>query len=226
MDMGKSNKDMNLCQANHQNHDRKSVKTIIGDMVIFDWEKYMGFNGYCTGQDGVSQTIDTQGYWDIAVQQRISDILEHGKKGTLVMDIGCHIGYFTLFSKQMGYDVWAYDGNEENIEVAKINCPDARYNIIWFGKDNQEVFPSTGREIELVKIDIEGAEQYAITFLSQNMHLIKNIIMEVSPVFNDSYPALIERLCDLGGFEVFEIDGTLFDYDYNFAQKDLWFKKI
>lgn len=214
---------INNCQAGHTTHDRKSVETSLGSMVIYDWKKYMGFNGYCMGQDDISRTLENTGMWDAAIDARIRAILTEGNKENVFVDVGAHIGYFSMLAIQLGYKVEAYEGDAENYQLLQENAPDAKANFIWF---NLHIVPlkSFKKKIELIKLDIEGSEQYAIAYFEPFIANVNNIIMEVSPTFNDSYPDLIEKLVNYG-FKVFELDGTPFDFDYSFPQKDLWLKR-
>ena len=215
---------MTYCQAGHTKHDRKKIFTTIGEMYIYDWKKYMDFDGYCTGQDGVSQTLDTVKYWDTAVQGRMFDILRTGNRG-LFIDVGCHIGYFSKLALLIGYSVKAFEAEDENIELAKLNAKGAEFYQVWIDENSKNDLLGMPNEVELIKIDIEGNEQHAIKYFEKYLPVTRNIIMEVSPVFNDSYPALLEKLQKMG-FQVFELDGTPFDFNWNFEQKDLWFTRI
>ena len=216
---------MNYCHAGHKKHDRKTVKSLVGDMLVYDYDQYMGFAGYCTGQDGVSETIEKTGSWDIDVHHRIELILDRVNEGSLFIDVGSHIGYFSKLARNLGCNVFSFDGDRENLELLKINVPEADYKLIWFDKEMTGGVFTTNMDIILMKIDIEGLEEYAIEYFEPffEKEKVKNVIMEVSPCFNDSYPDLINRMVDYG-FEVFELDGTKFDFDYNFHQKDLWLK--
>lgn len=221
---------MNNCQALHKNHETRVVNTIQGEMTVFAWNDYMNFQGYCTGQDEVSKSLDLNGTWDIQVYQRMLQILTEKPKEGLVMDIGCQIGWFSKLASDFGYGVKAYDGDSENLTLLKLNAPRAQSVFKWFDKYTEAIkwcgSCSRYKTVKLVKIDIEGNEEFAINFLQKYLEegVIQNIIMEVTPVFNDRYPALVERVKNYG-FNVYEIDGRGFDFNYNFSQKDLWFQK-
>lgn len=215
---------INNCQAGHINHDRKTVDTSVGKMLIYDWKQYMGFKGYCMGQDDISKTLENTGVWDAAIDTRIKQILEAGDKRNVVLDVGAHIGYFSRRAVDMGYRVFAYEGDAENFELLKINVPEAKAHFVWFDSNTQSMSVIIPGRIELIKIDLEGSERYAIQSLTHVLNMTNNIIIEVSPTFNDTYPALIENLVS-EGFNVFELDGTPFDFNYDFQQKDLWLTK-
>lgn len=217
------------CQAGHETHDTKKIETSLGEMTIFDWEKYMGFEGYCPGQDDVSKTLEATGVWDVPVEARIRAILHEGDRRNTFIDVGAHIGYFSKIAVQMGYTVKAHEGEKENLRLLKLNVPEAKAIYTWF--DSKLVGKkwctscSLQKKIELIKMDIEGSEEYAVSYFESCIGVVKNIIMEVSPVFNGSYPKLVDHLVSLG-FAVYELDGTPFNFDYSFDQKDLWFKRI
>jgi hypothetical protein len=219
---------MNKCHAGHKTHDRKTVKTILGDMIVYE-SRERKENGYCNYHDGVSETLEKTQSWDIQIHERIQSILKQAKGKDLFVDIGCHIGYFSRLASQMGFPVKGFDGDAENLDLAKHNSPDADLRLMWFNKDTKPRKWCDGcsrfKAIEVMKIDIEGEEESAINYWKEafEQKAVKNVIMEVSPVFNGSYPALLERLRDWG-YEAFELDGTPFSNDWNFAQKDLWLK--
>lgn len=213
---------MNICQAGHKVHSTKKVQTVLGEMTIYDWEQYMNFKGYCSGQDDVSKTLDLYGKWDIEETHLINNILSAGSRDGAFVDIGSHVGYFSLLAHQLGYEVFAYEGDLENVQLSIINVPNIKAKGIWFN----EKTPKTrwkDKRIKLMKIDIEGNERFAIDYFWKQIEarLVDNIIIEVSPTFNGSYPELLERLFKIG-YRAFEIDGRPFDNNWQFSQKDLW----
>ena len=123
---------MNHCQAGHEPHKRITVPSIQGDFLIYNYKQYMGFNGYCTGQDDVSRTIDLYGKWDEDVYQCILSILETAKPGGVFIDIGCHIGWFSKLVSEKGFIVKSFDGESENLILAEVNAPNAVYTNLWF----------------------------------------------------------------------------------------------
>lgn len=216
---------MNRCQAGHTFHSRFSIKTDLGMMTVYDWKKYKDQSGiYCTGQDDVSRTLFNTGVWEPILSKLISWILYSGDRNNLVVDVGCNIGWYSRMAANLGYrDIVAYDGDKEHLSVLSDNVPSALATHMWF--DNGTI-PRHGFEtIELLKCDIEGNEQYAVKYF-ENYFLnkrIKNLVMEVSPIFNASYPALIDKIVGYG-YEAFEVNGDKFDFNFGFQQKDLWFK--
>lgn len=224
---------MNQCETGHKEHDTKIVNSVLGDIVVYDWEKYANTENYCTGDDAVSQTIEKTKSWDEKVNDTVIQILDRrNDRSGLFIDGGCHIGWFSMLAQQLGYPLIGYDGDAENLKLFEQNVKlstRARKKLIWF---DEKLKPrkwcescTRFKHIELYKVDIEGNEQYAIEYYKQafEQRAVRNVIMEISPVFNSSYPALIDRMVSYG-FEVLELAGTPFNFDFNFQQKDLWFR--
>jgi hypothetical protein len=226
---------VHICQAGHKEHDRIKVKTALGEMTVFDWDKYKDFKGYCTGQDDISRTLINTGVWEPIESSTIGEVLKQGDRSNLFLDFGCHIGWYTLMAAGLGYRVHSYDGDRENLELLKLNLVnnvkgfDVNYQQVWFdAKTDQDLLTKSipyNATIELVKIDIEGNEQYVIPLLKPWLEngLIKNLFIEISPVFNDSYPALINKLLSYG-YKIYD-NGNEFDMNFDFPQKNLLFKK-
>lgn len=216
---------MNNCQAGHTSHDRIEVKTDVGMMTVYDSSKYMGFKGFCTGQDDVSSTLERIGSWDFPIKSRIEKILYTlgGTRGKTFVDVGSHVGYFSKLAENHGMKVYAYEAESESLELVKQNAPTAKRYEIWFSElTSNEIFDEDFH-VDIMKIDIEGSEKHAIRYfwnLIENKR-VDHIIMEVSPVFNDMYPLLLRELQG-AGFTVCELDGTPFNWDFTFHQTNLW----
>lgn len=208
-----------FCRAGHNTHDVLTVPTELGNMQIYDFEKYMGFDGYCSGQDDISRTLKLYGVWEPSESGEIRTVLEAGDRSKFIFDIGAHIGWYSKMASSLGYMVKSFESDSENIRLLMTNAPDVDINNVWIDEKTQpldEIF-----DIELMKIDIEGNEIYAIYMLRKSLEAgsIKNIYIEISPTFNDSYPSLISYLEGLG-YIAFE-NGEPFNHDYNFPQTNL-----
>jgi hypothetical protein len=212
---------ISTCQAGHNRHATVLVDTSQGPMTVYDWDRYCGFAGYCEGQDDVSRTIANTGGWEPDSTAEMRAILESGDRSRLFFDIGAHIGWYTKMALSLGYTVHAFEADAENIELLRVNAPgDVVVHPVWI---DQDTAPVPRADIELVKIDIEGNEQYAIAMVARSLNAgtVRNIYMEVSPVFNGSYPVLITAL-EGWGFTAYR-DGEPFDHDFNFDQTNLLF---
>lgn len=192
-------------------------------MVIFDWEKYQNFAGYCPGQDDVSKTLDKYGMWDLDQSNLLEKILMKGDESGIFIDVGAHIGYFSRLALRLGYIVHSFEGESEMSRLLEMNAKKAVRHDMWFDEKTGPVTGPSLIKIKVMKIDIEGSEKFAIHHFHEVIKagLVENIIMEVSPCFNSGYPELIRELKDIG-YKVREINGAHFDFDYSFNQKDLW----
>ncbi len=193
-------------------------------MTIYDYQQYWDFKGYCPGRDVLSQSLDLYGSWEITETDLAASILKIGPNTRIVIDAGAHIGWYTRLAISYGYKTIGYEGNEHNIGLYRINNPDAPIHKVWFDETLTET-SDVESPIHLLKIDVEGEEQHVIRYFEPGLGNIYNILMEVSPVFNDSYPALIEHLCT-NGFSVRNLDGTPFDFKYDFTQTNLWLTRM
>lgn len=210
------------CQAGHKYHDRKMVPSIQGNFLIYDYEKYMDFPGYCMGQDDVSRTIGLYGKWSQDMYDFIEKILDKKDHG-LFLDVGSHIGWFSRLAVSKGYSVIGFEGAPENIELARINVPTGIFENIWFDKDTKPT--NLMVYAQLLKMDIEGNERYGLVYFEKSFRnkRIDNAVIEITPVFNDSYPALIKQMQDWG-YSVHNLDGSDWNGKLDFDQSDLWFK--
>lgn len=209
------------CQAGHDKHDLLVVDTQIGEMTIYDYEKYMGFDGYCSGQDDISRTLGLYGRWEVEETECVRKVLEAGDTNNIVVDVGAHIGWFSRLAEEYGYSCIGYEADAENIELYKLNTSNSSIVRVWFD-ENLQITDKPTKTIELLKIDIEGAEKYAVEIFKDCD--INNIFMEISPCFNDGYPALVKSIANRG-YDVFNLDMTPFNFRYNFDQSNLLFRR-
>jgi len=215
----------NICGAGHATHDTELIGTTIGNMWIFKYLQYAGQAGvYCTGQDVLSQAIALQGSWEDRDTAVMKPILENGDRNSLFIDVGSHIGWYTVMAAKLGYNVVAIDGDAENLRVLEMNL--IENNIVDLVEIRHEWMDETtelqfDQDIELLKIDIEGNERHVISALEGMIenNQIKHIYLEVSPEFNDTYPALMNRLSNK--YDVYYDDGRPFDNDYSNGQINL-----
>ena len=218
----------NFCQYGHAKHDTIIIDTNIGKMTVYNWEKYKNQKNYCTGQDDVSRTLINTGIWEENITTRIKSILSSGNRKNIVIDIGSHIGWFSRIAIRSGYSVVSIESNQEHISNFKKNM-DATLKdwiVIYNIKLGPAITPIDIEEskAELMKIDIEGDEIYALQTFQKwfEKGRIKNVIMEISPTFNKSYPGIVDNM-RRWGYHVKFIDGKLFDYNWDFNQTNLWF---
>jgi len=189
------------CRAGHTRHAHKTVRHNLGGRItIYDWPQYtIGSDVYCPGQDVISESIDESGMWEPEETAVFLDLLD-GAPG-LVLDLGCHIGWYSHLARQAAHPVWMVDASAENLELARHNATGAKSTL---GVIDQDVEPFN-EPVKIVKIDIEGSERYAVQMLRRPIrrHEVAALLMEISPVFNDSYAGVM-RFMDSAGYDCWQ----------------------
>lgn len=178
-------------------------------MEVWDTDRHPVDGGlYCPARDAVSETILSHGIWE--PRETILALDACGGPGWgYMLDIGAHIGWFaTAAAVGTGSDVVALDADGENLDLARRNASRngvshrESFGLCRFTEGSRldwyEVEPRRG--VRLVKIDIEGAEPYAVNAVLDAIPVerIDHWLIEVSPVFHDGYPAMLCQLMDAG----------------------------
>lgn len=187
----------------HARHDRKVVQAQGLTYFVYDYKKYLGKSeDYCTGQDIISESLGERGVWEPCETQLIRDLLENKpSESKNVLDFGSHIGYYSILAAKAGYQVVAFDASQENLDLldlsAEVNNLQVETRLCWLDDDVPEI---TLDDVHLLKADVEGAEQYVFKATKNlfEQKKVKYAIFEVSPVFNDTYPDLVENIIKLG----------------------------
>lgn len=201
----------NPCEANHGEHATKNIYTG-NTMTVFDWQLYANTVGFCPGDDAISQQIEREGFWERHVSEMAMQILDQKNHGdSLFIDVGAQIGWYSVMALQRGWPTLAIEANDECARVLTMNAerhaggtPFALCQR-WMGPTLHAYDGQT--KIKLLKCDIEGSEEHAFHVFQNHFRawMIDYAIMEISPVFNDSYPAMITELLDMG-YTAYRID--------------------
>lgn len=223
------NQPYTYCTVGHDSHDTKVVTRSLGggpalEVEIYEWRNYfLTENGnetvprwpgnYCPAQDIISYCIDTrgpEGVWERDETRVICNILDQPGFDRVVLDVGSQVGYYSLIAAARGFSVAAMDTSADNLKClsnsAERNNLDIAQYRCWID-DDAEALPAVD-DVRLVKIDIEGAEVHAISMLTPLLaaRRIHHLVVEISPVFNDTYPDLVENIAG-HGYDVAVIDG-------------------
>jgi hypothetical protein len=206
-------------------------------MEVYDWRQYFRIDGqgvpqqrfdhYCTGQDIVSYSIDMQGVWEGYESVLVLDILDQGKPNSVMLDFGSHLGWYSLLAATTGYQVASFDADPQNIDTVKRN---AEINGVadnvhpyhsWIDQDAPKLRVHDD-EVHLVKIDIEGAERWAVRMIEPLLAKgkINYLLIEVTPLFNDRYPALVEKIAQYG-YEVYMVPNKGWEYTQAYGENPL-----
>lgn len=220
---------MNICGLGHARHDTIEVPTKQGPFIVFDTPRYMGNPGvYCTGQDVLSENVAAEGQWEPHDTPVIESILRRGDRDKLVIDFGCHIGWYTIMAAKLGYQVLAVDADAENLDLlarnAELHAVASQVTCLHAWVDDTFTLPSAATDVELIKADIEGCERHAIRACAPILKQTGHLYVEISPAFRDDYPQLVAQLND-AGFAAFWPDGRSFDDDFTLTQFNLRFSR-
>lgn len=167
---------------------------------IYDWSKYIDpeSHTWCPANDVVSQNIDKYGFWENYETALMDDLFKKADGDASFIDVGAQTGWYTLLAADSGLNVLAIEGDDNSASLIKASVNMNRFeNVLvlnMFVDDQSNVLPPT--DIYLVKVDIEGGEQYALKMLEESFKqkLVKYAIFEFSPIFNDSYKKILEKL--------------------------------
>lgn len=221
------------CTVGHTSHDTQIVKRTLGggpalDVEIYQWRNYFVTENrnetvprwpgkYCPAQDIISYCVDTRGTdgaWERNETRVITNVLDQPGEGRIFLDFGSQVGYYSLIAAARGFSVAALDTSADNLQCLTHSAERNRLDIAqyrcWIDED-APALPAVD-DVRLVKIDIEGAETYAIGMLTPLLaaQKIGYLVVEISPVFNDTYPDLVEDIAG-HGYDVAVIDGDFPD---------------
>lgn len=195
-------------------------------MWCFSAGGYNNTEGYCMGDDDISRTLINQHHWE-GPESRVFHRLLANTSG-IVIDFGAHIGWYSTMAVRMGRLVLAVEGMSEHITLVKRNAKLNGYedSVVvahcWVDDKTPTIGAPIGTpQIAMVKIDLEGNDGHAINAIWPLIEagFVRNIMIEVSPCFNDGYPDLLRLIMGMGysaeviapwqPFEYSEIDAVV-----------------
>jgi hypothetical protein len=216
------------CQAGHDRHDLIPLHVDLGRphayadltaippdlarrfrMAVFDWKRYAGSEGYCPGNDAVSETIAETGIWEPRETAMALKVMA-GHEGDALVDFGAQLGWFCLLAASCGLDSFAFDADPEPLRLMHESfllngwMPFLHAEQVRVAPEIKSVrLPDHAR---LAKIDIEGAEDEAVRLLWPMLDrgTVDHVVMEVSPVFAPWYPELCAEIVD-DGYEMYRM---------------------
>lgn len=163
------------------------------------------------GKDLISNFLEIDNCWKPFQTEIMYEILKD--KGTFI-DVGCHIGYYSILGNILGCKVISIDSNMnylnlfmktirdnelENIEIKNL--------IISKGMKRNDLI-LTREKIKLLKISISGNEVDLINCFNEDLSIckIENIIMEITPV-RCNYIGTILKLKNYG-YKIYDIGNS------------------
>lgn len=180
------------------------------EMYIYDYDYYNQFNRNSNGLDIISKDIKQYNCWEPFQTEITKEILKNGNN--IFIDIGHHLGYYSLLASVFNNHVYSIDCNNEYIDIFLKSIKDN--NITNIKQINQRVDENFTLDnlidknsyIKLIKCDIEGNE---IEFIDSILERLKNkkieyLILEISPKFRNNYPEYVLKIKNLG-YKIYDI---------------------
>lgn len=218
----------NVCEAGHGVHTSRKVQIDLSGpsavpdyppvasrwarrfaLEIWDWENYQGLAGrYCSGQDEVSKAIDVHRSWEGFETLLALQILDHDD-GALVVDVGAHVGWYSIVAAVGGRQVIAVEADPQNLSLLVENtCENGVVHAVtpirgWVGSETPEL--RNVPPVRLLKIDVEGNEDEALRAFAVPLthHKIDFVLAELSPVFSVRRAGAVMNLMAAFGYRAF-----------------------
>lgn len=161
---------------------------------------------YCPAVDTVSMTIRDLGVWEPSETTIILDLLKSHPTNAFV-DIGAHIGWFSILAQIHDVAVFAWEADPEVAAVLRMNLGFYEaaevVNMDRIGPMTEPWkwgYRKKDAAHLTVKMDIEGAEPHAVQMLDFPIEheLVDFMLIELSPVFHDGYPDMVRELFERG----------------------------
>ena len=150
----------------------------------------------------VSDAIINMGIWEPWETMFLSSAFARAEPLTLFLDLGAHCGWFSALAASHGLGWIAVENDRRMVR-----------HLRWLQKHTEDGSVSHqfidqnwglkllwGGSALIVKMDLEGNEEHAVRGMWEYFvdGTITHCLMEISPVFNDSYPTLCASLIGLG----------------------------
>lgn len=193
------------CGAGHDSHDKRRVHVSFAaadcnpdhgnptidlpafDLDVYDAAAYRDTVGYCSGDDDVSRAVTAYGMWEgFETAVALAVLAEPG--GWLV-DVGAHVGWYTMLALRTGHPVLAVEANPENLALLESNAVLNRTRCLsavrGFIDSATPVVPA-GDRVRLFKADIEGNESDALRVFEPSFAAghVDYALIELTPQFN------------------------------------------
>lgn len=218
------------CEAGHETHAHRKVDTILGTMIAYDADRYEDQHGFCPADDIVSRQLVIQGRWEAAnhVALQRFRVLDNPEPGEIVIDVGCQVGWYTTMAARAGFEVLAVDAVQESLDMAEANGGSRVTPCrAWLDQDTPGLDPVGAPPVRLVKADIEGNEEHALRVVWPliTAGLVDHLLLELSPVFNDTYPALVAQIRGEGYRAWLPHKGKAWDWALSWPQAEVLFSR-
>ncbi len=178
-------------------------------MKIYD---YANSSENTEERDLISKFLYEDKCWKPYQTEITKEILSDG--GTFI-DIGCHIGYYSILASILKCKVISVDLNMNYITMfmKTIRANDLEpieiKNIRIAKNTRKNNIIISNEKIKLIKISIQGNESYIIDCFNLDLksHNIENIIMEITPKYSYHYIKTILKLYKYG-YKIYDIGNS------------------
>ncbi len=160
--------------------------------TIVDKTGLWTYNNDKPENDLVSHVLRRDHCWE-PYQTEVTIELLKTLQPSIFLDIGAHIGYYSLIAAAYGWSVESYEMNPLYFKILDDNIQDNNFKEL-ITSHKIRVAPEhtidsiiNGRKIGIIKIDVEGAEPEIIQGLQKSLanQLVDSLIIEISPKFRD-----------------------------------------
>jgi len=189
------------------------IEKIINGGTINTYYDKEGGEGYIL-EDGIffrQGTSDTTVYKEIFIDNCYEKSLANIKENSVVIDIGAHIGIFSMYCSPKCKQVFSYEAHPENFSLAQKNIKNKNINnikienlAVW-SKSNEKIFISDSEETRTGEHTINKEKGFEVETISLEDIFLKNNIQR----------------CDL-----LKIDVEGAEYAILFSAPDIIFEKI
>lgn len=163
------------------------------------------------GLDIVSKCLEVDKCWEPFQTELTKEIMELEPNGIFI-DVGCHLGYYSVLVDLLGCKVKSIDANENFLGLLKKTIDENNLtNIDIYQTCINESFTMNdinyqNEKITLIKIDIEGFEHFFIDKIENLLKnsIVSNMIIEISPKINDTYSDLCRKISNYG-YSIYDI---------------------
>ena len=199
---------------------RSLIKTVdlFGEQIsmhIFDYDyHYKNINNENlkrVGLDIISKCIEGHdNCWEPYQTEITKEILKDGNN--IFIDIGCHLGYYSLLASTLNNFVYSIDISEPTVNLFLKSINQNSFSNITFHKKlvneqfNLNEIVSGESYIKLIKCDIEGNEIEFVEVIFERLKKksIEFLILEISPKIRNNYPECVLKIKNLG-YDVYDI---------------------
>jgi hypothetical protein len=134
--------------------------------------------------------------WQTAVTV---DILASRHEGT-VIDIGSHVGWYSLLGAVLGHHAYALDADIEHLVACKLAAHASGVTeritaaVGWLDADSMPIQPNEVGHVRLAKVDLEGAEDEASRVLEPLLaaRVVDYALVELSPEFGTNWRGAVD----------------------------------